>query len=82
MTEMNCEETKRHVHEYLHSELDSEEVELITAHLANCDSCEGDYDVENVLNNVISRACADVPPQELADSIMNRIRDIQNGVAH
>ena len=35
MTEMNCEETKRHVHDYLHSELDSEEVELITAHLAN-----------------------------------------------
>ncbi|MFM2030806.1 MAG: hypothetical protein RI927_426, partial [Actinomycetota bacterium] len=41
-----------------------------------------DYDVENALNNVISRSCADVPPQELADSIMSRIRDIQNGVAH
>jgi hypothetical protein len=50
--------------------------------LANCDSCEGDYDVENTINNAVSRACADVPPQELTDAIMGRIRDIQNGVSH
>jgi anti-sigma factor (TIGR02949 family) len=70
------------VHEYLHNELSADEITDITAHLANCDSCEGDYDVENVLNNVISRACAEMPPQDLANAIMNRIRDIQNGVAH
>lgn len=82
MAEFDCEETKLHVHEYLHNELSQEEIKDITAHLANCDSCEGDYDVENALNNVISRACADLPPQELADSIMNRIRQIQGGIAH
>ena len=82
MAEVDCEETKRHVHEYLHNELSETEIKDITAHLANCDSCEGDYDVENVLNNVISRACADMPPQDLANAIMNRVRDIQNGVAH
>jgi anti-sigma factor (TIGR02949 family) len=82
MAEFDCEETKKHVHEFLHNELSVAEIRDITVHLANCDSCEGDYDVENVLNNAISRACADVPPQELADSIMNRVRDIQNGVAH
>jgi anti-sigma factor (TIGR02949 family) len=82
MAEFDCEETERHVHEYLHNELSEVEIKDITAHLANCDSCEGDYDVENVLNNVISRSCNEVPPQELADAIMNRVRDIQNGVAH
>ncbi len=82
MAEFDCEETKLHVHEYLHNELSQEEINDITAHLANCDSCEGDYDVENALNNVITRACADLPPQELADSIMNRIRQIQGGIAH
>lgn len=82
MPEFDCQETKRHVHEFLHNELSESEITEITAHLANCDSCEGDYDVENALNNVIARSCADVPPQELADSIMSRIRDIQNGVAH
>ena len=82
MPEFDCQETKRHVHEFLHNELSEAEIVEITAHLANCDSCEGDYDFENVLNNVISRACADMPPQELADSIMQRIRQIQGGVAH
>lgn len=82
MAEFDCEETKKHVHEFLHNELSPAELQDITVHLANCDSCEGDYDVENVLNNAISRACADVPPQELANSIMNRVRDIQSGIAH
>lgn len=82
MAEFDCEETKRHVHEYLHNELSEQELNDITGHLANCDSCEGDYDVENTINNAVSRARADVPPQELADAIMGRIRDIQNGVSH
>lgn len=82
MAEFDCEETKRHVHEYLHNELSDAEIVEITAHLANCDSCEGDYDVENVINNVVNRACADMPPQELAEAIMNRVRQIQGGVAH
>lgn len=82
MAEFDCEETKRHVHEYLHNELSDAEIVEITAHLANCDSCEGDYDVENVINNVVNRACADMPPQELAEAIMNRVRQIQGGIAH
>lgn len=82
MTEFDCEETKRHVHEYLHNELSETEITEITAHIANCDSCEGDYDVENALNNAISRACGEMPPQELIGRIMGRIRDIQSGTAH
>lgn len=82
MSEMNCEDTKRHVHEYLHSELDAEEIQLITAHLANCDSCEGDYDFENLFNSVIQRSCDEVPPQELGQRILSRIRDINSGAAH
>lgn len=82
MTEFDCEETKRHVHEYLHNELSETEISEITAHIANCDSCEGDYDVENALNNAISRACGEMPPQELIGRIMGRIRDIQSGTAH
>lgn len=82
MADFDCEETKQHVHEYLHNELSQTEISDITVHLANCDSCEGDYDVENTLNNVISRACADVPPEELTQNIMARVRQIQNGIEH
>ena len=57
MKKVNCEEVKKGVHEYLHSELHEEELEEITAHLANCDSCESHYDIEVIFNQVIQRAC-------------------------
>ena len=78
MSEMNCEETKRHVHEYLHSELNSDEIDLITAHLANCDSCEGDYDMEHLFNSVIQRSCDEAPASKLAERVMQRLREIQD----
>jgi anti-sigma factor (TIGR02949 family) len=77
MAEFDCQETKRHVHEFLHQELSEAEMTEITAHLAHCDSCELDYDLEASLNDLILRSCTEVPPQELADSILERIRDIQ-----
>lgn len=79
MAEIDCQETKQHVHEYLHNELSKEEMAEITSHLANCDSCEADYDFEVVFNQVISRACDEAPPQELADRILGKIRQIQSG---
>ncbi|MEY4293382.1 MAG: hypothetical protein RIR29_32 [Actinomycetota bacterium] len=82
MPEFDCQETKRHVHEYLHNELSEQELVEITAHLANCDSCESDYDLENTINGVIEQHCSEVPPQQLADTIMGRIRAIQAGEAH
>lgn len=82
MSEMNCEETKRHVHEYLHSELSTDEVDLITNHLANCDSCESDYDLEHLFNSVIVRSCDEAPPAELAQRVLGRIREINAGELH
>ena len=79
MSEIDCQETKRHVHEYLNNELSKEEMHDITSHLANCDSCEGDYDFEVMFNQVIVRACNEAPPQELAERLLIKIREIQNG---
>ena len=79
MPEIDCQETKSHVHEFLHNELSSQEMQDITDHLANCDSCEADYDFEVVFNQVIVNACDEAPPQELADRILGKIRQIQTG---
>ena len=82
MSQFDCQETKRHVHEYLHNELSDAEIKEITSHLATCDSCEGDYDVENALNNAITRSCGEVPPQELAERILAKVRDLQQDIRH
>jgi len=79
VSEINCEETKRQVNEYLHNELSEQEVIDITAHIANCDSCETDYDFEVLFNDVIKRSCDEAPPQELATRIIDRIRAIDSG---
>lgn len=82
MPEFDCQETKRHVHEYLHQELSETEIKEVTVHLANCDSCESDYDLENTINGVVERHCNEVPPEQLIEGIMSRIRAIQAGEAH
>ena len=78
MPEFDCQETKRHVHEYLHNELSEQELVEITAHLANCDSCEEHYDIEIVFNQVIQRSCDEAPAEELAKRVMARLREVQD----
>ena len=81
--EMNCEETKKHVHEYLQKELTEEELDAITAHIANCDHCEWEYDFESVLSNVIKVSCSETPADEIAERIIEKIRSIDlNDIQH
>lgn len=74
--EMNCEETKKHVHEYLQRELTEQELDDITAHIANCDHCEWEYNFESTLSNVIKVSCSEAPPEEIAEKILAKIREI------
>ena len=79
MTEINCEETKAQVHEFLQNELTPDEVQNILGHIAHCDSCEADYDFEFAFNKVVKDSCDEAPPQELAQRIAARIRAINSG---
>ena len=78
MKPVDCDEVKRSVHEYLHSAMNHTELEVITSHLANCESCEEHYDIEVVFNQVIQRSCDEAPTEELAQRVMQRLRDIQD----
>jgi anti-sigma factor (TIGR02949 family) len=75
--QVDCEEVKRNVHEFLHSELQETDLMDITAHIANCDSCEQHYDIEVVFNQVIQRSCDEAPTEELAERVKQRLREIQ-----
>ena len=78
MKQVDCEDVKRNVHEFLHSELHEDHLDVITAHIANCDSCEEHYDIEIVFNQVIQRSCDEAPAEELAERVMKRLREIQD----
>jgi anti-sigma factor (TIGR02949 family) len=79
MAEINCEETKRQVHEFVQQELTPGEIEAIVGHIAHCDSCEADYDFEFAFSKIIKQSCDEAPPKELADRIVTRIRAINSG---
>lgn len=79
MTGFDCQETKRHVHEFLQQELSEAEMQQITDHLANCDSCDQDYDFEQVFNSAIQRSCTEDSPDELAQRVLDKIRALQSG---
>ena len=74
--EMNCEETKKHVHEFLQKELSEEELDAITNHIANCDHCEWEYDFEAALTNVVKVSCSETPADEIAEKILAKLRSI------
>ena len=78
MKQVDCEEVKRNVHEYIHSEMHAGDIEAVTAHLANCDSCEEHYDIELVFNQVIQRSCDEAPTSELASRVLNRLRELSD----
>jgi anti-sigma factor (TIGR02949 family) len=75
---VDCEEVKRNVHEFLHAQMQSDQQEDVTAHLANCESCEEHYDIEVVFNQVIQRSCDEAPAEELAQRVMQRLREVQD----
>jgi anti-sigma factor (TIGR02949 family) len=70
-----CLGTKARVQEFLQRELTEAEMDAITAHLATCDNCESDYDFEVLFNSVIQRSCSEAPPEELANRVLERIRN-------
>ena len=82
MSEMSCQEIKQHVHEYLFNELTTEQLDYITEHIANCDSCDGEYGLEDAINRKVEEYCSVLPPETLLDGIKERIRQIQTGEAH
>lgn len=77
---MDCQETQLHVHEYLHNSLTEQQIDEITAHIANCDHCESHYDIEALVNRVIKEACVnETPPAEVVDRIIDCIRKLDTG---
>ncbi|MFM6963317.1 MAG: zf-HC2 domain-containing protein [Micrococcales bacterium] len=80
--DMTCVEIKQKVHEYLFNELTTAQLDYITEHIANCDTCDAEYGLEDAINRKIEEFCQSVPSVTLLDGIKERIRQIEAGEAH
>ena len=61
----NCADALDRLWEYLDAELGALDSEAVRAHLAECQGCLQEYDVEVVVKNLVRRGCQEVAPDTL-----------------
>ena len=69
----NCAEALARLFEFLDSEIDEVDGDRIRQHLADCEPCLAEYDVEHHLKALIRRSCAEAAPVELHLRIRERL---------
>lgn len=61
----DCAEALARLFDFLDSEIDEADGDRIRQHLADCDGCLHEYDIEDHLKALVRRSCSDVAPAEL-----------------
>lgn len=76
MTEHDCEDTKRRVHEYLQRELSEQEMKIVDEHLAHCEACEDEFDVQVALSEAVERAYREHAEDEVTQRVLEKLRNL------
>jgi anti-sigma factor (TIGR02949 family) len=61
----DCSEALARLFEFLDAEIDELDGDRIRQHLADCDGCLHEYDIEDLLKALVRRSCHEVAPVEL-----------------
>ncbi|MDO8108608.1 mycothiol system anti-sigma-R factor [Isoptericola sp. b441] len=61
----DCAEALARLFDFLDSEIDEIDGDRIRQHLADCDGCLHEYDIEHHLKTLVRRSCSDAAPAEL-----------------
>jgi anti-sigma factor (TIGR02949 family) len=62
---VDCAEALSRLFEFLDSEIEEADADRIRQHLADCEPCLAEYDVEDHLKKLVRRSCQEVAPAEL-----------------
>jgi anti-sigma factor (TIGR02949 family) len=62
---VDCTEALSRLFEFLDSEISEGDGDRIRQHLADCEPCLAEYDVEDHLKKLVRRSCHEVAPAEL-----------------
>jgi len=70
MTDCGCDKARAELEEYLHRELDVEDVQMVEEHLANCEDCTDEHLVGLTLTLKVRQACKETAPEQLRTAIL------------
>ncbi len=80
--ESNCAEVLDRVYEFLDNELDTASCDTIRQHLADCEPCLEQYDVEQAVQALVARSCCAEPaPATLRDKVLARLASARQSAA-
>jgi len=68
-----CKEALERLSEFLDSELAEADGDRIREHLADCEPCLAEYDVEDHIKKLVRRSCTESAPVELRVRIRARL---------
>ncbi len=72
--DQNCAEVLSRMYEFLDNELDTASCDTIRRHLADCEPCLEQYDVEQAVKALVARCCcAESAPPTLRVKVLARI---------
>ncbi|AFR29685.1 putative anti-sigma factor [Arthrobacter sp. Rue61a] len=65
------------IYEYLDGALTREDLTEIKQHLDTCEECAEQYDLECLIRTMVKRSCTESAPENLKNSILDRIHSIK-----
>ncbi|NMR20818.1 mycothiol system anti-sigma-R factor [Cellulomonas fimi] len=68
-----CAEALEKLSEFLDQELDESAGDRIREHLADCEPCLAEYDVEDHIKKLVKRSCSEKAPLELQARIRTQL---------
>jgi anti-sigma factor (TIGR02949 family) len=75
--EFDCSRARLQLYEYLDGEMDPDDICMIREHLEHCGPCLKEYDLDQMLKELVRRACSrEAAPAQLRMQIMSRITTI------
>lgn len=77
MTDHDCEATRRRVHDFLQNELSEQEMQVVTEHVAHCEACEDEFDIEVALNEAIQRAYLSHVNDDVTQRVLNKLKNLE-----
>lgn len=71
--QIDCAEALGRLFDFLDAEIGALDGDRIRAHLADCEPCLAEYDVEHHVKALVRRSCSEIAPTELHMRIRQRL---------
>ncbi|PZE28922.1 MULTISPECIES: zf-HC2 domain-containing protein [unclassified Curtobacterium] len=77
MSGCDCSKAKAELEEFLHDELERDDLADIREHMAGCEDCSSEHRVGVVLMTAVQRACKETAPEDLRTQVIAALREAQ-----